>query len=71
MGLNFIIACHGCREQHYMMRGDEPADLQEFWRKHWSCSERNPKLLELFCDKDDYPEYANPWLEAAIAESDA
>lgn len=46
-----------------MMRGAEARDLQTFWRRHHVCSELDPKLMELFCDKDDLPEYHDPHLE--------
>lgn len=55
MGLNVVIACHRHRVQTYMMRGEEPLDLQWWMRNHGDCfAERE---IAIYRDCDYYPKY--------------
>jgi hypothetical protein len=61
VGLNVIIACHRHRAKTYMMRGEEPLDLQTWMRgRHGKCFEVGK--VAIYRDCDFYPEeYADEW----------
>ncbi len=60
MGLNAIIACHRCEVQSYMLRGEEPLDLQFWMRKHngdcWALGH-----VRIYRDCDEPPSFPRLW----------
>lgn len=53
MGINLIIACHEHRVYSYSMRGEEPWDVQWWFRYHGDCFERGK--IDVYRDADYYP----------------
>ncbi len=60
MGLNFIAACHTCKEQITLPRGDEGLSLMPFRKRHSKCITRDSNSFVVLDDQLQERDWMRP-----------